>query len=439
MAELEIESGVTEIKDTKPEIMVTRSLRRNTVASLFDSGGFGAALGFIGYSTVLLTMALALTKSEPYVGLLTTLWTGMWLLPQLPAGRRLAGRAYNKPVLLKVAFFSRIALLVMAFTLLLNLNPVLLAVLLPIVIIAFRGLDAVAAVAWFDLISKMFPPNVRGKILGWSQSAAFGAQFLSSFVVAWALSTAGPVYPNNYALLMGLAGACVLVSWVAMTFYVEPRGELVHNPLAQLRLRDHVGHILKTDRAFRLNAIGRILIGGIGFATPFYVVQAMQVLNVPSDTVGLFLAAQTIGGMVASLILGSISQKRGSHIVMRATMVLALIPPLIGLLLYLFAQNNATLATIGTALIFAAMGATDGSFLLGFLQHILDIAPPGQRTAYTGLSNTIGGLTVIAPTIGGLLLQATSFPVLFIVTAIAPLAGLLVVLRIPNARMKEEG
>ena len=439
MAELELESGITEVKDTKSEIMVIRSLRRNTTASLVDSGGFGAALGFIGYSTVLPTMALALTKSEPYVGLLTTLWTGMWLLPQLPAGRRLAGRAYNKPVLLKVAFFSRIALLGMAFMLLLNLNPVLLAVLLPIVIIIFRGLDAVAAVAWFDVIGKMFPPHVRGKILGWSQSAAFGAQFLSSFVVAWALSTAGPAYPNNYALLMGMAGVCVLGSWVAMTFYVEPRGELVHNPLAQLRLRDHVGHILKTDRAFRLNAIGRILIGGIGFATPFYVVQATQVLDVPSDAIGLFLAAQTIGGVVASLILGSISQKRGSHIVIRATMILALIPPLMGLLLYLFAQGNATLATIGTAFIFAAMGATDGSFLLGFLQHALDIAPPGQRTAYTGLSNTIGGLTVIAPTIGGLLLQATSFPALFIVTAIAPLAGLLVALRIPNARMRDEG
>jgi MFS family permease len=246
------------------------------------------------------------------------------------------------------------------------------------------------------------------------------------------LGTSGPAFPNNYALLTGLAAACVLASWAALTFFVEPRSETVHNPLANLRLRDHVGHILKTDRSFRLNAIGRILIGGIGFATPFYVVQATEVLGVPGDTIGLFLAANTIGGVVSSLILGTISQRRGSHIVMRATMILALLPPLLGLLLYLFARNNAALATIGTVLIFAAMGATDGSFLLGFLQHVLDIAPPGQRTAYTGLSNTIGGLTVIAPFIGGVLLQATSFPVLFIVTMLSPLAGLLAVMRIPK-------
>ncbi len=432
MAELESESPRIEIKDPKAEILVMRSLKRNTTASMIDSGGFGAALGFIGYSTVLPTMAKALTNSEPFVGFITTIWTGLWLLPQLPAGRRLTGRAYNKPVLVKMAFFSRISLAFFAIALVLNLNTTTLAVMLPITLIIFRGLDSVAAVAWFDVISKMFPPYIRGKILGWTQSTAFAAQFLSSFVVAWALSVSGPAFPNNYALLMGLAAVCVMASWAALTFFVEPRGEAVSNPLAQLRLRDHVGHILKNDRAFRLNAIGRILIGGIGFATPFYVLHATEVLSVPEGNVGLFLAAQTIGGMVSSLILGPISQKRGSHIVIRSTMLLALVPPVTALLLNLFARDNATLATLGTVVIFVAMGATDGSFLLGFLQHVLDIAPASERTAYTGLSNTIGGLTVIAPTIGGLLLQATSFPALFIVTMLAPLAGLLVVLKIPK-------
>jgi MFS family permease len=439
MTDIDIESATVEVKDTKSEIMVMRSLKRNTTASLIDSGGFGAALGFIGYSTVLPTLALALSNSEPFVGLVTTIWMGLWLLPQLPAGRRLAGRPYNKPPLVRTAFISRLSLAFFAIALALNLDKTVLAILLPITLIVFRGLDAVAAVAWFDVISKMFPPHVRGKILGWTQSSAFMAQFVSAFVVAWALGVSGPVYPYNYALLMGLAAVCVMGSWVAMTFYREPRSEVVSNPLAQLRLRDHVGHILKTDRAFRLNAIGRILIGGIGFAIPFYVVQATQILNVPTDTIGLFLIAQTIGGVASSLTLGPISQKRGSHIVMRATMILGLIPPILALLLYLFARDSVTLATMGTALIFVAMGATDGSFLLGFLQHVIEIAPPGQRTAYTGLSNTIGGLTVIAPTIGGLLLQATSFPALFIVTMLAPLAGLLVVMRIPNPRMKAEG
>ncbi len=423
-----------EVKDQKVEIMLQRSLRRNVVASMTDSGAFGGALGFIGYSTVLPTMALALSHSEPFVGLITTIWSGMWLLPQLPAGRWMAGRPHKKPILLRAAFLSRISLVLFAIALALNLNPILLAILLSLVMATFRGLDGVAAVAWFDIISKMFPPHIRGKILGWTQSAAFATQFMSAFVVAWALGDTGLVFPYNYALLMGLAGLFVLVSWSALLFFVEPPGDVSNNVSAQLSIGAHARHILKSDQSFRLNAIGRILIGGIGFATPFYVLQATQVLKVSTDTIGLFLAAQTVGGVVSSLICGSISQKRGSHLVIRLTMILALIPPILALLLNIFARDNAPLATAGTVAIFVALGATDGSFLLGFLQHLLDIAPPAERTAYTGLSNTIGGLTVIAPTIGGLLLQATSFQALFVVTAVFPIAGLLVALRIPRVR-----
>ena len=395
---------------------------------MIDSGAFGAALGFIGYSTVLPTMALALSNSEPFVGLITTIWSGMWLLPQSAGGPpdgRSALQQADPGARRRLSAASR--LLVLALALLLNLNPTVLADSAA----DYRGRSfadwmRVAAVAWFDVISKMFPPHVRGKILGWTQSAAFARAVpvgVCGGVGAWARP--GRRFPYNYALLMGLAAVCVMVSWAALLFYVEPRGEVVEQSAGAIeRLRDHVGHILKTDRAFRLNAIGRILIGGIGFATPFYVVQATQVLaGAERIRSGCFWPRTTSAASSSSLILGSISQRRGSHIVMRVTMILALIPPLMALLLYLFAQDNATLATIGTVVIFAAMGATDGSFLLGFLQHVLDIAPPGQRTAYTGLSNTIGGLTVIAPTIGGLLLQATSFPALFIVTMLAPLAG----------------
>ena len=414
-----------------------RSLRRNVSALLVDSGAFGGALGFIGYSTVLPAMALALSNSEPFVGLITTIYTGMWLLPQLPAGRWMAGRPYKKPVLLKAAFWSRIGLVFFAIALALNLNPALLAIMLIVVLAAFRGGDAVAAVAWFDIISKVLPPNVRGRVLGWTQSVAFVTMFLSSFVVAWALGSSGPNFPYNYALLMGGAAAATFVSLFALLFLIEPRGDVSNNVSAQMNVQAHVRHIFKTDPAFRLNAIGRLLIGGIGLATPFYVVQAIEVLHVPENSIGLFLAAQTLGGVASSLILGSVSQRRGSHIVIRATMLLALIPPVMALYLNIFARNNSTLAAAGCVLIFAAMGATDGSFLLGFLQQILDIAPPAERTAYTGLANTIGGLTVIAPTIGGLLLQATSFAVLFIVTALFPVLGLLVALRMRRAQPAE--
>ncbi len=415
------------------------ALRRNVAALITDSGAFGGAIGFIGYTTVLPALALALTSSEPLVGLITTIYTGSWLLPQLFIGRWMAGRTHKRPILLKSALIGRSGIALFAILLAMNPDKGVAFILLALAIALFRGMDAISAVAWFDIISKVLPPQARGRALGVMQTAAFLMQFGASFVVTWALATTGPAFPHNYALLMGGAALCLMISAAAYLFLIEPPTDVANNVSGQMNIGAHVRHILKTDRSFRLNAMARLLVGGIGLATPFYVVQATAVLKVPEDLIGLFLAAQTIGGVVSSLALGSISQRYGSRIVIRMTMILGLIPPILALLLNFFASGDTTLATIGTALIFVAMGATDASYLLGFLQHVIDIAAPAERTAYTGLSNTIGGLTVIAPTIGGLLLNATSFTTLFVVTGLFPLVGLAVAWMLPEAGIRDQG
>ncbi|MBI5568239.1 MAG: MFS transporter, partial [Chloroflexi bacterium] len=284
---------------------------------------------------------------------------------------------------------------------------------------------------WFDIISKMLPPAIRGRVLGWAQALAFMLQFGVSFLVVWALSTNGPVFPGNYALLMGLAGLALITSTTSLLFYGEPPGDVSNNVSGQLSISAHAKHILKNDRAFRRSSIARVLSGGIALAIPFYSVHAIRQLALPENLLGIFLAAQTIGGVVSALITGAISERRGSRIVIRITLLLAMVPPALGVLLNLIGPGGGAVLTIGNILIFAAIGATDGSFLLGFLQYIMEIAPDVERTAYTGLANTIGGVTVVASLIGGVLLQATSYPVLFIAAALGPAIGLIVAWGLP--------
>jgi MFS family permease len=409
-------------------------LRRNVIAMLVDSGAFGSALGFMGYSTVLPSLVIMLTHSEPLVGLINTLYMGMWLLPQLPAGRWMANRPRKKPVLLASAFIARSPVLFLALALALNLDRALLFILLTATIVLFRGFDSVSAVAWFDIISKMLPLNLRGRVLGWTQAAAFVLQFATSFLVTWALGVSGPVFPGNYALLMFLAALGLLTSTLALLFYGEPSGDVSNNVSGQLSISAHAKHILKNDRAFRQSSIVRVLSGGIALAIPFYAVHAITQLGLPEDLLGVFLAVQTIGGVVSALITGAISERYGSYIVIRITLLLAMVPPALGVLLNLIGPGGGAILIIGNILIFAAIGATDGSFLLGFLQYIIEIAPDVERTAYTGLANTIGGMTVIASLIGGVLLQATSYPVLFIAAAIGPVIGLIVAWTLPKGR-----
>jgi MFS family permease len=274
-------------------------------------------------------------------------------------------------------------------------------------------------------------------VLGVMQAIGFGLQFLASFVVTWALGAFGPTFPENYAILFGLAAVGVLISLAMLACLIEPVAEVTHNVSDQLNLTQHVRHIWRTDRAFRQLSIARILVGINALALPFYVVHATEYLHVPSDSIGLFLAAQTIGGVLSAAVLGVVNERYGSAIVVRMTQLLALIPPVLGAVLHFVGLGNITLATIGYLLAFAAIGATDGSYMVGYLAYILEIAPESERTAYTGLANTIGGLLVIAPTIGGVLLQLTSFPVLFIAAGLGPLAGLFVAWTLPKAKQQE--
>jgi MFS family permease len=108
---------------------------------------------------------------------------------------------------------------------------------------------------------------------------------------------------------------------------------------------------------------------------------------------------------------------------------------LIAFVLHAVGHHQPALATAGYLILFVLIGAIDASFLIGFLAYVLDIAPPGERTAYTGLANTIGGLVVIAPTIGGIILQLTSYPVLFVCAAMGGVLSFLATLRLPTVQV----
>ena len=66
--------------------------------------------------------------------------------------------------------------------------------------------------------------------------------------------------------------------------------------------------------------------------------------------------------------------------------------------------------------------------------YALELAPAGQRATYIGLLNTISGVTIVLPTIGGWLLRTTSFGVLFSLTAAVLIVAHVVSLSLPAVR-----
>lgn len=403
--------------------------RRNVAALFVDSAGFGAGINFIHPATVLPTLVQRLTASQLLVGLVMTAWSGMWFLPQLGAGGWLSDKPRKKPYLVGWAAAGRPALAALALMLALATHLPAWALVLALLaaIIIFRGTDAVAAVAWFDVMSGAVPPSRRGRVLGKAQMFSALLGLGAATFVRWALGPQGPAFPYNYAMLFGLATVGMGVSWAALTALVELPGQVDDS---RWNVLAHARNVLIHDRRFRHVTVARLLSGLAGLAWPFYVLHATRVLHLPDSVIGLFIAIQATTGAIASAVLGWVSERYGSVRVIWISSVAACVPPLLAMLLHLILPAPAVCAIV-YLILYSFLSIVDYSFLLGYLNYVLEIAPPAQRPAYMGLTNTLGGLLVILPTLGGWLLANTSYPVLFGVTLLGVLGGLVVAAGLP--------
>jgi MFS family permease len=80
--------------------------------------------------------------------------------------------------------------------------------------------------------------------------------------------------------------------------------------------------------------------------------------------------------------------------------------------------------------VYVVLGVVNSSWMLGFFNYVLEIAPEKMRPAYIGLGNTILGVLTLAPMAGGWLLEATSYTTLFSATTAIVALGFLLTLEL---------
>ena len=101
--------------------------------------------------------------------------------------------------------------------------------------------------------------------------------------------------------------------------------------------------------------------------------------------------------------------------------------------LFALATNIAGVGRLSSAypLVYVALGVVSSSYVVGFGNYLLDLAPEGLGGAYIGLGNTFLGVQAAAPMLGGWLLGATSYRVLFSLSAAGALVAAILSLRLP--------
>ncbi|RLC95576.1 MAG: hypothetical protein DRI77_09855 [Chloroflexi bacterium] len=403
--------------------------RWNFGAFLMDYVCFGIALTFASLSSVLPAFAGQLTDSTLVIGLVGTVFNGGWLLPQLAAARLVNDKPRKKPYML-VGLGGRALWLVIALTLWANLAryPTAMLILFFVCLGIFAASDGFSSVAWFDVLARAVPLKQRSRLMSVGQVIVGLAGIGVGRLIGQILTSRS--FPSNYALIFTLTGLVLVPSVAALVLVREPPQEKA-NPQAHSRMKGGWLSLLAADPAFRRLMVCRVLIGMMELATSFYVVHASDVLHLPQSIIGKFVTAQTLAGVIASIVMGLVSERWGSRYVIRIGSAAAMLAPLFALAAHLAGSGWLVQAY---PFVYVMLGVVGSAWMMGFFNYLLEAAPEGMRPAYVGLSNTIMGIPTLAPIVGGWLLGATSYTVLFGVTAVIVAVGFLFTLSLKPPR-----
>lgn len=408
-----------------------QSSRRNTILLGIDYVTFGGGLALLGPTTILPTLVRLLGGSAIVVGSLGTIMSGGWLLPQLFAGRYVANRPLVKKYILVPACLSRacLALLVPTLLWLAGRAPALALSALLLAYLGFAVGDALASVGWLELLGKTVAIERRGRFIGTAQVVGGLLAVGAGVLVREILARPGP-FLANHLLLITLAVATFLLGTAATAMVHEPPG--VVRSEARLSWREYfplLGSIVRSDARFVWLIAVRWLSGLSDMASGFYVLFAADRLGIPGEMAGLFISAGVVGGMLSGLILGPLADRKGCDTVIKVVMALRCSCPTLALAAPLVAAWQPHLALGAFVLIFAITGMANGAHMVGFINFLLAIAPPGDRSSYIALANTLGGLLTAAPLAAGWLVQIASYETLFVVTLSMAALGLVVAWR----------
>ena len=411
-----------------PEILPPH-YRWNFFAILVDYICFGVAFTFVSLSSVMPAFVGQLTDSAPVIGLVSTVFRGGWLLPQLAAARLVGDKPRKKPYMV-AGISGRIMFLIITLALLAGLAryPTAMLILFFTCLGLWAASDGVASLVWFDIFARAIPPRRRGRLIGVGQVVSGLAGVGVGALVGLILNRRP--FPVNYMLLFLSAGIVLIPSSVALILVREPPPDDA-GPQADGQARESWLKPLLTDRTFRHLILCRILVGMIDLAVPFYVGHAENVLHLPASIIGGFVVAQTLAGVVASAALSLVSERWGARHVARIASAVAAMGPLFAMVAHLAGGGWLVQAY---PFVYVVLGVVNSAWMLGFFNYMLEIAPEGMRPVYVGLGNTIMGMLTLAPMVGGWLLEATSYTVLFGVTAALVALGFLLTLGLKPAQ-----
>lgn len=261
----------------------------------------------------------------------------------------------------------------------------------PLILIGavFWLLEGFVVPGYTRILQKIYPDNVRGKVMSTVRMGQVTAIILVTPLAGWLLDRVGHPMLFPLACILGLGSVLIFMRLQVNEGPLPPRQT---KAFAELR------EIIQTDSRFRLYLLSFALFGlGTMLAWPVYPLVQVDRLALSYSTIGLLGLVESVLWLLSYLIWGRFLDRRGGLAVMRATCAVSLLQPLV----YIWAGSAWALIPA-----FVARGIASGGFELGRINAGIQLADPERITEYAVIqSTTIGMRGIIAPLISALLLR----------------------------------
>jgi MFS family permease len=391
-----------------------KHLKHNFIMSIADAAFFGlAALGLASTVTIIPLFLNTLGASSILIGLVGSIHTIGWQLPQLFTANYVAGLRRFKPMVMWMTLHERWPFFGLAVIALLmyQMHHHLAIALTMLMMMIFALGGGLTATAWQSMIGKIMPEAQRGAFFG-TQSALASLLGAGGALIAGVLLERLPS-PLDFTLGFFLSGLAMMVSMWFLGQTREPAHELPEKAARRRVGWKEMRAILEQDHNFRWFLAVRMLTSVAVVAVSFFTIYVVRRFGVSETTIGVLTGVMTIAQTVANPIFGWMGDRWGHRSVYATGAVMISISA--GLAL--FAPDHTWFY-----LVFGLAGAAGATFWSTAIAFTLEFGETHEKPIYIGLANTlVAPASLLAPIIGGALVQAFGFQATFLLSAVAGL------------------
>ena len=388
--------------------------RRNFVLNVFEGGTYISSNGFVAVQTVLPAVIARLGGSNLEVGAVNVIGFSFLFLPQVFAARYAESSPWKKPRTIFFGFLQRCVLLVMGIVLYVwgVRTPAGALTALLLLYALNQTFSGLTTPFWFDFIAKVTPPDWRGRLVGFRNSAGGAGAFVASLVLTGLLASLK--FPDSYALAFVLASILQLASLVIQWRVVEagPSSVAARSSFREYlqSLRAIAGH--RREFTLFIVAMALLILGSMPVA--FFPVYAVRRLQASDWMIGEYTSMMVVVQIGSALLTGVVADRFGNK---RALLIAGT-----GLAL---ASLTAVLAPSAGSFrfVYLFLGINVGSEVMSRYNMTVDFSPEHQRSTFVGLVNTILAPLYAVGIMGGWISDLIGYRAVFLIGFVCALAG----------------